>query len=114
MARQKIESLTTVLGASAAYAISLPWAVLQPTMLLEWEHEYLDNSRIIRGSLVADPAGTVFGVPTDSPDRNYFNLGAGLTANFAHGVSAFAFYETVLGRTNFTAHSFTGGIRFEF
>jgi outer membrane lipase/esterase len=111
---RKPSSLTTVLEASAAYAIGTPWAVLQPTMLAEWAHEYLDNSRLISGTLIADPVQTVFGVPTNNPDRNYFNLGAGLTATFARGISAFFFYETVLGRDNFTAHSFTAGARFEF
>jgi hypothetical protein len=53
-------------------------------------------------------------VPTNNPDRNYFNLGAGLSATFTRGVSAFVYWETVLGRQNFTANSFTGGIRFEF
>ena len=83
-------------------------------MLFEWEHEYLNNSRIISGSLVVDPAQTVLGVPTNTPDRNYFNLGAGITATFQRGISAFFFYETVLGRSDFTAHSFNAGIRFEF
>ena len=106
--------MTTVLGGSAAYAFSLPWAVLLPTMLFEWEHEHLDSSRLISGALVVDPAQTVFGAPTNNPDRNYFNLGAGITATFPRGISAFFFYETVLGRADFTAHSFTAGVRFEF
>jgi outer membrane autotransporter protein len=111
---QKVESLTTVLGAHVSYAISLPWAVLLPQVTAEWEHEYLNDSRLIKGTVVADPSQTRFGFPTNDPDRNYCNLGAGVSATFKHGLSAFLFYETVLGRTNFTAHSLTGGIRFSF
>jgi hypothetical protein len=92
----------------------LPWAVLQPTMLVEWEHQYLNNSRLISGTLVVDPTQAVFGARTKTPDRNYFNLGAGITATFKRGLSAFFFYETVVGRDNFTAHSFNAGVRFEF
>jgi uncharacterized protein YhjY with autotransporter beta-barrel domain len=80
VSRQKVESLTTDLGVSLAYPFSLPWTLLQPTMLVEWEPEYLNNSRLISGTLVVDPTQVVFGAPTSTPDRNHFNLGAGITA----------------------------------
>jgi uncharacterized protein with beta-barrel porin domain len=112
--QQTIESLTTVLGAHVSYAISLPWGVLLPQVTAEWEHQYLNDSRIIDGTLVADPTQSALGVPTNTPDRDYFNLGAGVSATFGRGFSAFVYYETVLGEQNFTVHSFTGGIRYEF
>jgi outer membrane autotransporter protein len=112
--QQTIESLTTVLGVNVSYAISLPWGVLLPQVTAEWEHQYLNDSRIIDGTLVADPTQSALGVPTNTPDRNYFNLGAGVSATFGRGFSAFVYYETVLGEQNFTVHSFTGGIRYEF
>jgi outer membrane autotransporter protein len=111
---QKVESLTTALGASLSYTIDLPWAILLPTVIAEWEHEYKNNSRLISGTLTADPTQSVFAFPTNDPDRNYFNLGAGISATFKRWLSAFAFYETVVGRQNFTVHSFTAGVRFDF
>ena len=111
---QKIESLATVLGSQISYAVSMPWGVLMPTVRGEWEHEHKGDGRTIRGSLLADPLATALGTRTNDPDRDYFNLGAGLSATFQRGVSAFVYYETVLGRANFTNHSFTGGIRLEF
>jgi len=48
------------------------------------------------------------------PEAPYFYLGAGLSATFKRGVSAFVYYESVLGWANFTNHAFTGGVRFEF
>jgi outer membrane autotransporter protein len=111
---QRVESLATDLGAQLSYAISLPWGVLSPLARAEWEHEFKGGSRVIAGSLVADPLRTLFGAPTNAPDRNYVNLAAGLTATLPRGASAFAHYETVLGRDRVTTHSFTAGLRFQF
>ena len=111
---QKVESLATDLGGQISYAISTPWGVLTPLARAEWEHEFKGGSRLISGSLLADPLGTTFGAPTNNPDRNYVNLAAGLTATLPRGMSAFAHYETVLGREHVTNHSFTAGVRFQF
>jgi len=112
--RQTIESLTTDLGAQVSYAISAPWGVLTPLARAEWEHEFKGGARLINGTLVADPLRTTFGAQSNNPDRNYVNLAAGITGTFPRGISAFAHYETVLGRANVTNHSFTVGIRFQF
>jgi outer membrane lipase/esterase len=112
--RQTLESLATDLGGQVSYAISTPWGVLTPLARVEWEHEFKGGARFINGSLVADPLGTTFGAQTNNPDRNYVNLATGVTGTFQRGVSAFAHYETVLGRANVTNHSFTAGIRFQF
>jgi len=111
---QRIESLATDFGAQLSYAISLPWGVLSPLVRAEWEHEFKGGSRLITGSLAADPLRTPFSTPTNSPDRDYFNLAAGLTATLPRGASAFVHYETVLGRAHVTNHSFTAGVRFQF
>jgi uncharacterized protein YhjY with autotransporter beta-barrel domain len=111
---QTVTSMATDLGAQASYAISTPWGVLLPQVHVEWEHEFKGGSRLIMGSLLADPLRTTFGVPTNSPDRNYVNLGSGISATLPHGISAFAHYETVLGRAHVTNHSFTAGVRYQF
>lgn len=113
VATQNAQSVTTALGGQATYAISMPWGVLTPLMRFEWEHEYKGNSRTVTASLVADPATTV-AAQTNGPDRDYFNLGAGLSATFKGGVSAFVQFDTVLGRANFTNYSFNTGVRFAF
>jgi outer membrane lipase/esterase len=111
---QKVESLTTDLGGQISYAISTPWGVLLPQARAEWVHEFRGGSRLITGGLVADTLRTNFSAPTNSPDRNYVNLGAGMTATLPRGVSGFANYETVLGRDHVVNHAFTAGLRFQF
>jgi outer membrane autotransporter protein len=119
---QKIESVTTALGGQVMYAISTPWGVLLPLVRSEWVHEYKGDSRQLIGGFTVDPAtlaanlvsNTVFAVQTTSPNRDYCNLGAGLSATFKSGVSAFVYYEAALGRTNFTDNTFHAGVRVEF
>ncbi len=111
---QDITSLTTRVGGQASYAVSRSWGVLVPQGRLEWLHEFEDNSYLITSSFVQDSAGVPFSVPTDTPDRDYFNLGVGLSAVFPRGRSAFINYDTVLFRNNLTQHFVTAGIRLEF
>jgi outer membrane lipase/esterase len=110
---QTIQSLTTDFGGQATYAISMPWGVLAPLLRLEWEHQYLGNSRTVTGSLVASPS-TVVANQTASPDRDYLRLGAGLSATFRRGVAAFLDFDTVLGQSGFSNYGFNAGVRFEF
>lgn len=113
VASQNIQSVTTAFGGQATYAISMPWGVLTPLLRFEWEHEYEGNSRSVRGGLVADPSTTVV-AKTNNPDRDYFNLGAGVSTTFMRGVSAFLQFDTVLGRSNFSNYAFNTGLRLEF
>lgn len=111
---QDIESVTTVLGGQVSYNLSTTFGVVSPQFRLEWEHEYKDDERDINGRLVNDPTATTFAVPTDNPDRDFFNVGVGVSAVFAAGRSAFVYYETELGRNDFKQHEVTAGIRLEF
>jgi len=113
VADQNIQSVTTAFGGQATYAISMPWGVLTPLLRFEWEHEYQGNSRSVTGNLVASPSTTVV-ARTNNPDRDYFNLGAGVSTTFKQGVSAFLQFDTVLGRSNFSSYAFNTGVRFEF
>lgn len=111
---QKIDSLTTQLGGQAGYAVSTQWGVLSPQLIAEWLHEFKNDARSIPVRFIGDHTGTVFIVPTDKPDRDFFNLGAGVSATFARGVSAFFYYEALLGYKDLERNLFTGGIRYEF
>ena len=107
-------SLTTALGGQASYAISTRWAVLLPQARVEWEHEYENDSREIDARFVHDSSRTPVRIKTNNPDRNYFNVGIGLSAVFPRGKSAFVDYETALGIHNVTEHNIAVGFRIEF
>lgn len=112
--RQTVESLTTELAVQMTYAY--PWraGVLLPTVRLGLENEHKGDSRSINARFVHDPTATRFSVTTDDPDRTYFNLGAGLSAQFTRGRSAFLFVETVEGKSGVNEQRVDLGFRIEF
>ncbi|MGQ0794296.1 MAG: autotransporter outer membrane beta-barrel domain-containing protein [Deltaproteobacteria bacterium] len=110
---QDVDSLTLVSGGQASYSLSTPLGVFLPQARFEWVHEFLDDARDITASFVNDPNGQDITIRTDNPDRDYFNLGGGISATLPYGISSFIYYETVLGLENITAHSIVGGIRIE-
>ncbi|WP_374090058.1 autotransporter outer membrane beta-barrel domain-containing protein [Methylomicrobium lacus] len=112
--KQNADSLQTALGGQLSYALSMPFGVLMPTARAEWIHEFHDGSRPVNWQFSNDPAQSVFTVVSDNPDRNYANLGAGMSATFTHGVSAFLFYEAMVGRQSLAEHTINLGVRGEF
>jgi uncharacterized protein with beta-barrel porin domain len=112
--RQHIDSLQTALGGRASYSINTPFGVVVPFGSFEWRHEFLNDTRSVTAKYAVDPFNTFFVIPTENPDRDYFALAVGASAQFSKGISAFLNYETALGLRSVTAHGFTGGVRFEF
>ena len=111
---QDAESLTTALGGRASYAISTGLGVLLPQVRIEWEHEFKNDARLLTARFVNDPLRQPIRFTTDNPVKNYVNLGAGLSATFRGGISAFIDYETVVALANVTRHDITVGMRGEF
>jgi uncharacterized protein with beta-barrel porin domain len=110
---QDVESLTTVLGGQVSYAISTGVGVLLPQVRFEWEHEFLNESRTLTARFVNDPQRAPIRFATDGPDRDFFNIGVGLSATFRGGVAAFVQYDTVLGLEDVTRHTVVLGVRKE-
>ncbi len=113
VAGQNIKSFETALGADVSYAHSTNFGVVTPQIRLEWAHEFDNDSRQITAQYVNDPRNNRFFVRTDSPDRNYYVLGGGLSALMTGGKTAFAEVETVLGREGYEKHTFRIGARLE-
>jgi len=111
---QHLWSVQSGLGGRVAYAINTGVGVFVPLISLEWRHEFADNKRTVTAKYIHDVTNTFFSLPTDDPDRDYASLGAGLSAHFARGVSAYVHYETALALRHVTNHQFTAGIRIQF
>jgi outer membrane autotransporter protein len=114
-AGQSIDSATSTIGGQASNAISTSWGVLSPGVRFEWVHQYLDESRLIqaRFSQAAAGAGT-FSVKTDTPDRDYFNIGTSLALSLPEGRAGFLRYEYRLGQAYITDHTIELGARIPF
>ncbi|MGZ8944169.1 MAG: autotransporter outer membrane beta-barrel domain-containing protein [Methylococcaceae bacterium] len=111
---QSAQSTRTAVGGQLSYALSTKHGVFTPTARAEWLHEYNNGSKFINARYINDPSNAAFSISSDSPDRNFFNLGSGVSATLAHGASAFMFYEAMVGNNNLTQHSISAGIRSEF
>jgi len=112
--QQNAVSLQTALGGQLSYAISTSFGVLMPTARAEWVHEFHDGSRPLNWQFSSVPTQTSFINFSDGSSRNFTNLGAGFSATFTHGTSAFLFYEAMVGRANISEHSISLGVRAEF
>ena len=111
---QSVDSMTTLLGGQLSYAISTSRGVFTPQLRFEWAHEFKDDSRFIKARFLYDPTETSFRLSTDDPDRDYFNLGAGVSATFGAGKSGYIYYEALLGQEDVKQHSLAMGFRLEF
>jgi outer membrane autotransporter protein len=110
---QHINSMRTALGGELSYTISTPYAVFIPLVRAEWQHEFMNDSRLLTSSL-SNASGIITQLQTNTPDRDFANLGFGFSTVFPHGVSGFFYYEVMLANRLTTAHAFNGGIRIEF
>ncbi|GAB4263118.1 MAG: hypothetical protein Kow0065_13860 [Methylomicrobium sp.] len=107
------ESVLTVLGWQVNYAYSAPFGVLLPYVGFDWEHEFKNNSRDMVMRFSNDPS-LPFVIKTNTPDRDFFTLRAGMSAVLANGLSSFVQYETLLDQRYETMHSGRIGVRWEF
>jgi uncharacterized protein YhjY with autotransporter beta-barrel domain len=105
------ESLTGTLGAQASYAISTDFGVVVPQVNAEYVHEFLgrQNNQVILGCC----GGGVTTFTGDNPDRNYFNVGAGVVFVLPNGVSPFVNFQAELGNSLEETESLTAGVRVE-
>ncbi len=112
----KSDSLESVLGAQISYAFSHSFGVIVPHLKAEWHHEFKNSQRSFDVRFINDPAKkkTVYQSNSGSPDRNFFNLSAGLSADLKYGFQTFVNYETILGLNNIETHKFSAGIRMEY
>ncbi len=113
VADQSVKSFETALGADVSYAHSTNFGVVIPQLRLEWAHEFDNDSRQITAQYVNDPRNNRFFVRTDSPDRNYYVLGGGLSALMVGGLTTFAEVETILGKEDYNKYTFRVGGRLE-
>ena len=113
------ESLLAKAGGHLSYAIKTPYAVILPEARAHYVHEFKNDQRALSVRFADDPdAGTPMGpvsnfvVFTDQPDRSYYDYAAGVSAQFAFGISAFADYNAI-SSSDQRVHEFAFGVRIE-
>jgi uncharacterized protein with beta-barrel porin domain len=110
---QDISSQLLTLGAQAQYALGYSWGVLLPSTRFEIKNEFNDSGEAIRGRFALDPNSTAFSITADKVDSLWFQLGAGVSAVFQHGLSAYLDFETTQGLDDLSLYTYSFGGRWE-
>jgi len=111
---QNIQSLTLRPGVYGSYAFSTSWGVVIPQMTLEYVHEFLDDQRSVQFSFVQDPQNRRFLFETTPPDRDYMNLGVGVSIVLPSGLQPFLNFRDMLAYQDRNSYTVTLGLRIPF
>jgi outer membrane autotransporter protein len=107
-----VNSITSVLGARAAYAWGMSWGVLVPQVRAEYIHEF-DGGRQSSSTFTNDPTVSTLLI-NDAVAHDYGKVGLSMTAVLPHGLLPYLDYEALVGDPHFSQHIFTAGMRIEF
>ena len=97
--------LTSVIGLVPSKSFHRSWGILKTSVIAEYVHEFENNPRTIKGNVLGlvpggtDSAEADVAYRTNSPDRNYFNLGASITATVSKNWQFFLDYNSTVGNS---------------
>jgi len=111
---QFIRSLTLRPGIYGSYAFSTSWGVVIPQMTLEYVHEFFDDQRNVQFSFAQDPQNRRFLFQTTPPDRDYMNLGLGVSMVLPQGIQPFLNFRDMLAYEDRSTYTVTLGVRIPF
>ncbi len=107
-------SLQTRVGLEGSLALSTGFGVLVPQLSADWVHELENDQRTENFSFADDVNKVKFQYEDEPPDRNYFEVAAGVSAVFANGWQTYAQYRTILGHDYLDSHVGAVGVKIEF
>jgi outer membrane autotransporter protein len=112
--RRNQTSLTTVAGLYSSLALSTGFGVVIPQVTAEYLHEFENDQKLYRFRFAQDAGATTLTYVLDPPDRDYFNLGAGVVVILRNGLAPFINFRELVGYQHQTNHTVTAGLRFSF
>jgi outer membrane autotransporter protein len=109
-------SLQSRFGAFASIALSTSFGVIVPQLNAAWVHEYLNDSRNINARFAQDNRAnpTEFKYKRESPERNWGEIGVGVSAVLANNWQPFTNFSTFVGNARFNSYAGTLGVRKDF
>ena len=107
-------SFTSRVGFILANALSTDVGVFVPQVSVDWVHEFANDQQKITTRYANDLSDNRWVTQSDEPDRNYFDLGLGVSAQFAQGRSGFISFNRLVGYDNIDSYTISGGVRVEF
>ena len=110
---QDDHSLRSTTGLRFAYDFKAGRTIVRPEVRAAYQHEYGDRAYPIDASF-ASGAGDVFTVHGPAVGRDSALVDAGVAVQLSNRCSIYAYYDGVLGRSNYENHAVSGGVRFGF
>lgn len=107
------DSLLATAGLRIAHGISFDAGILLPELRVEYAHEFDRDAETALTAFLLDAGENVYALEGDDPDRDYFNVGAGLVFLLPNGWMPFVDYQTTLGLDDFEQWRVTAGLRRE-
>jgi uncharacterized protein YhjY with autotransporter beta-barrel domain len=111
---QNIQSLITTAGLFGSVAVSTGFGVILPQATEEYVHEFLDDQRSVGFRLAKDLGQRRFLYQTDPPDRDYVNLGVGVSMVLPNGLQPFLNFRELVAYRDRSSHTVTVGLRIPF
>lgn len=111
---QNIQSLTTTAGLFGSVALSTGFGVIVPQATADYVHEFLDDQRSVGFRLAKDLGQRRFLYQTDPPDRDYVNLGVGVSMVLPNGLQPFLNFRELVAYRDRSSHTVTLGLRIPF
>ncbi|WP_187275804.1 Ig-like domain-containing protein [Parahaliea aestuarii] len=115
---QAYESMSVSAGGQVSYTFLPSWGVITPYLRVEYTREFEDSAGGVRYRFANDPLGEFndtngMMIEADDPDTGYMVYGAGVAAQFIHGISAFINYQTLGSYDNLSGEIISVGARWE-
>jgi outer membrane autotransporter protein len=111
---QNTQSLTTTAGVFGSVAISTGFGVIVPQATVEYVHEFLDDQRSVGFRIVQDLSQQRYLFQTEPPDRDYLNLGVGVSMVLPNGLQPFLSFREMVGYNDRSSHTVAIGLRVPF
>jgi len=110
-----VNTALSFLGADAEYPIWTPFGAIFPIARFHWAHQYSPGNTTVSVAYSNDPTLTsAFNLPGTPTDRNYFDLGVGVSMPLSRTSSIYVNYDAIVGISHTTYNSVTAGIRLTF
>lgn len=111
---QTVHSLQSLVGVQGSMAVSTSYGVWVPQANADWIHEFENNQRFIEAYFALDTVQKQrFKFQTDTPVRNFANIGVGTVLILPNGLQPFVNFRAMLGNDQFDNYAGAIGIRIE-
>jgi outer membrane lipase/esterase len=110
---QNLRSTALSAGGIAQYSISTGYGIVVPQARLEFQRQTQNSGQGVTARLVGSDV-QVLVAPDLEIDKTSGTLGVGLSTQFRHGLSAFADYEQLFGKSNTSQYRLSAGVKLEF